>query len=201
MKQHLHSILGGLAGGAILIGLIWLLALPAVVGFADSHNGVAAWVQAVGSVVAIVAAIWIDRGSARRAREATEALRNAEVAAHAERVGEWRRVLDAGFSALEEASNRPGRTDKLSLHPDNVDKDALRRIIENASSMMDIYLSNEPPNPHLGLAVAAMRNELRAMTGTLKSWKRDDVTAHLLAVDFDVHVDAGREILRRYRGE
>jgi len=201
MKQHFQSIAGGLAGAAVLIGLIWLLALPSVVGFADGHNGVAAWVQAVGSVLAIVAAIWIDRGSARRAREATDALRNADVAAHAERVGEWQRALDAGLAALEEASNRPGRIAIHSLHPDNVDKDALRRITENASSMMDIYLSKEPPNPHLGLAVAAMRNELRAMTNTLNAWKRDYVTAHLLAVDLDVHVEAGQEIIRRYRGE
>lgn len=60
MKPWQQGLLGGVAGATLVVGI----AGATLVGPTEM---LPAWVQAVGSVGAIAAAIWIDRGSARRA--------------------------------------------------------------------------------------------------------------------------------------
>ncbi|WP_374322705.1 hypothetical protein [Brevundimonas sp.] len=57
MKNYVRPALAGAGGAAVVILAIWLLSLPAVISFADRHNGLAAWVQAIFSVAAIVAGL------------------------------------------------------------------------------------------------------------------------------------------------
>lgn len=69
LKAHIPIVLAGAAGAAIVILVVWMLALPAVVSFADRHNGLAAWVQAVFSVVAIVGTWAVAEKQAATARQ------------------------------------------------------------------------------------------------------------------------------------
>lgn len=57
----------GLIAGAAVAGLAVAIGYaPELTYLMDVHPGVAGWVQAVGSIAAIAAAIWIERGTTRR---------------------------------------------------------------------------------------------------------------------------------------
>ena len=109
-----------------------------------------AWVQAIGSIAAIVAAVLIDRGLSRRA----EKTRKAE---HVARIAEWRSVLDEVVRALGTAESEFRRLDL-----ENADLGPSVRELANAQRLVDLYLAQEPPNPRVGRAMVQMRTELDA---------------------------------------
>ncbi|WP_150131426.1 hypothetical protein [Caulobacter mirabilis] len=78
---------GAIGGFGLLFGAMWG---GEIVAWTDEHPGLAGWVQAVGSVVAILVVVWIDRGSVRRQLATQEA----------ERQDRSRAALDAVEDAL-----------------------------------------------------------------------------------------------------
>lgn len=79
----------------IIIGLCAVFRPNGDVGAFIQHPATAAWIQAFGSIFAILAAVWIDRGSARRAAEQ-------EAGRQAAAVGDWTRLSIDTLEVLRE---------------------------------------------------------------------------------------------------
>jgi hypothetical protein len=93
-------------------------------------SATAAWVQAIGSVAAIAAAVWIDRGSARRALSERQA---ASAATEAGAIAAASKNVDALGWLLEEIQAPPGS-------PPNRACEAILRTWDGALSY---YLARE----------------------------------------------------------
>lgn len=132
-----------------LIGAVALITSMANAYPVKTTSDLAAWVQAIGSVAAIGAAIWIDRGSERR-------LLAQEGRARARAVEDWEaclgRVLKLAENAERIASQGDGQT---------FDDTIPARLIDNAIMMIDTYLRQPPPSPQLAFALAAARSYLK----------------------------------------
>lgn len=74
-----------------------------------SQGDLAAWVQAIGSIAAIGAAIWIDRGSARREREWRLDAQKATLAGCSRLVSVFRVKAEATLSRLKEHPREDAR--------------------------------------------------------------------------------------------
>jgi hypothetical protein len=96
----------------------------------------AAWVQAVGSVAAIVAAIWIDQGSARRDREARREARLAALAACSRVVSTFRVKAAAMLARLQESPREDARVGA-----------PVRRGFEITAATLRTYPVADIPNP------------------------------------------------------
>jgi hypothetical protein len=107
-----------------------------------------AWAQAVGSVVAIGAAIWIDQGAARR-------LQLQEKRAREQATSDWE-------ACLSEVRKLAANADRIAGNeqPDTFDDTLASRLIDNALMMIDAYLRQMPPSPKLAFALSAARSYL-----------------------------------------
>lgn len=121
------------------------------------HPATAAWVQSIGSVVAIAAAIWIDQGTARRARDAERRVR--EQAAR-----DWEQcltdVVQLGVNSAALAERQP---------IGELRNPQIKRLIDNAIMMVDTYLRQPPPNTRLAFALASARSHLEVPSQELAS--------------------------------
>jgi hypothetical protein len=103
-----------------------------------------AWAQAIGSVAAIAAAIWIDQGSARRLRQA------AVDRSEADRL--------AWLGAAEEASQLIGRAIEAARPQGHSMQELFtsdaKRLAYNAQTAVGMYYVSQPPTPRVGSLVA-----------------------------------------------
>ncbi|MBX9707887.1 MAG: hypothetical protein K2X61_08155 [Caulobacteraceae bacterium] len=117
-----------------------------------------AWVQAVGSVVAIAAAIVIDQGSARRALEAERRRAEAYKA-------DWERCLS---DVVEMVSNAVRLAERKPGHATRVDFPT--RLLKNAMELIDVYLRQPPPDPRLAFALAAAKTHLEVPAALIRAY-------------------------------
>ncbi len=137
-----------------------------------------AWVQAIGSVIAIGAAIWIDRGSARRARDADDRrIASAKI--------DWEAALGSARAITRNVSISLGTASRTEM-----DEAEVARYIGNAVSILEAYLRTPPPDPDLALTLAAAREQLRepaAAISELRSLserqRERSYSTHLAATD------------------
>lgn len=156
-----------------------------------------AWVQAVGSVAAILLAIFIDRGSARRTEKQIEAARQDALTAHAELIGDWRRATTDAVELLENLSNGAPR----HIQADFIEKEALSRRARNMGGALDLYLAGGPPNPRLAWLMVAVRNELAYAEAAIERYTRNDVAAPLvLHLELATAAHNARESIDQYHG-
>jgi hypothetical protein len=157
----------------------------------------AAWVQAVGSVIAIAAAIWIDRGSARRQESANEAQQKAVLAEHAELVLNWQRSLRLAVEMLENLAGQYAR----GTVEERFDADAVRSRLFNMGASLDLYLRGPPPNPSLGLALVSARNLLSSAKANI-DWYMVDRPNRFEPLLAKIAGDArsARDLLAQYEG-
>lgn len=156
-----------------------------------------AWVQAIGSVIAIFAAIIIDRGSARRALRADE--RRAAAAKL-----DWEAALMAAQRIFGNLHLSLG----LVSRPD-MDEVEVQRLIGNAARLLESYIRTSPPNADLALYMAAARQQIaeperdiEALRGMSETLRARSYSRHIGAVDkvrFSVALCA--EGLQRLREE
>lgn len=128
-------------GAALFIGLDIRLVLPS--------TDWPAWVQAVGSVLAIIAAIWIDHGAGRRTREAKDSEK-------LQTVRDWESALSETRNLVSNASRIASDELGGELSPQ-----ALRtidRLVDNAITMLDVYLRQPPPSARLVFTLSAARS-------------------------------------------
>lgn len=114
------------------------------------HPATAAWIQAVGSVAAILAAIVIDQGSARRQLSQEERSRRIQKR-------EWENCL----REIETLTRNAARLLQREA-PGLVQNDQPRRLLDNAAGMIDVYLAHFPPSTDLAFALASARSHLNA---------------------------------------
>lgn len=176
--------------------LVWLAAMLALtVGVAGA--GAAAWVQAIGSVLAIFAAIWIDQGAARRASASIDAARQDRMTAVADRVADWQRAVRDSVEALENIS----RAAPVHGDPNQFEPEDLARIVGNQEGLLTVMLAFEPPNPSLGWVMIAVRTELGAAATAIRNFKRGSITAHLdMPIALQLAATAARAALNEYQG-
>lgn len=156
-----------------------------------------AWVQAVGSVVAIVAAIIIDRGSARRAERQIEAGRQDALTAHSELVGDWQRAIEDAVELLENLRNGAPR----HIQPDFVEKEEWARRVRNMRGAINLYLTGTPPNPRLAWLMVAVHSELDAAGRAIEAFDRTEAGAALtLHLALGSAARVARTCLEEYRG-
>lgn len=191
-----------LTGDLICAGLAfcWLAALAAVTFSGEGGDNAAAWVQAVGSVLAILAAIWIDQGAARRAERAIEAARQDRLTIISEAVGEWRTAFFDSVRSLQNLSNLA----PLVVHPDTIDEHRADwlAIVANQRRRLDVYLTTPPPNPSLAWAAVAVQTELMAVEDALERFDRNrGATIEVVARTIQRAAQRSRQIEAEYRGE
>ncbi|MEJ6789134.1 hypothetical protein BrevBR_06245 [Brevundimonas sp. BR2-1] len=181
----------------------WLLVLvmaPVVIlGFASpmptGASDYAAWAQGLGTVLAIVAAIIIDMGAARRSERQIEAARQDLVTAHAERVGDWQR-------AFADALKIMGNARRLAEYPiDGIDGARLSRLLRNTAGMLDTYLAQPPPNPSLSFLLIAARTEFDMPRPALESFQesKSDTSAKRLRATLDRSLQILTDLDEEYR--
>ena len=103
MRTYLLPAGAGALGAIFVLGLAGLVTWPAAVRFADGHEGVAAWFQAVFSVVAIVGTWAIGERQAAHARNLRleeDRARAADAASEMKRQMEEVRGAASAFAAL-----------------------------------------------------------------------------------------------------
>lgn len=144
------------------LGLGWCLAIGLKKGAYSSE--LAAWVQAFGSILAILAAIHIDRGQQRRDLATAQADRAAQI-------GSWR-------AALGEAADIMANAHRLNQRDlDRIDETRIERLLRNTHRMLTVYLQQTPPDPNLAWVLAAAKTEYAL---TLKALKRYRVARQLV---------------------
>lgn len=132
-------------------------------------SDVAAWVQAVGSILAIMAAIFIDQGAARRLNQQQDATRKAALAEHHQTILDWRRAAKDGLELVENIS----RMAPVDVHTDSIDKDGWFRSTLNMVGALDVYLKTPPPNPAVGWLVVAIRNDVDLLHRWIAAFNRE----------------------------
>jgi hypothetical protein len=121
-----------------------------------------AWVQAVGSIIAILAAIWIDNGAARRSKKAFERAILRDQINEAQRLSQWEEALKDAVESIEkvvELVTSPGRFNQLIDHTP-YDWQSILRALQNSKGTIEIYLREEPPSARIGRALVAVQTEL-----------------------------------------
>lgn len=141
----------------------------------EKHPGLASYVQAVGSIVAIIAAVWIARGS-ERTRLASEASR-ANVIHKATVMLAWH-AIDAAKAASEDlnrVASHNGQTREELLHVANMHLQAIKSI--------DVF---QFPQPDMMVPFYSVRSELEAAMAyiyQLDQGKTKDRLRALLALE------------------
>ena len=118
----------------------WLLALLSITGAAPS----AAWVQAVGSVGAIIVAIWVSHSDAVRTRSDRTQLRSDEVAS-------WE---DAMYQAEKLVNNAHSFIRSHAARMENADPAEVLALLSTADLTLRTYLNGTPPNARLAFCLA-----------------------------------------------
>jgi len=195
ISRPVHIVLRMILAAAIICACVMLLAHIAM-NTTDGVYGqtVAAWFQAVGSIAAIGAAIWISHGEARRAEAAAEAARMRDLAIHAEAVGDWRQAFADSLQAMENAR-------RLAERPvDGIDGYRLIRLLKNTKGMIETYLALPPPNPSLSFLLIAARMEVDAPMPALESFQADasETSAKRLRATLDRSLFHLREMQEEY---
>lgn len=135
----------------IIIGLCAVFRPNGDVGAFIQHPATAAWIQAFGSIFAILAAVWIDRGSARRAAEQ-------EAGRQAAAVGDWTRLSIDTLEVLREThqfvdNGTAGQAEWLELG----------RLVTNQKAIADMYLRDRPPSPATGWLLVSLSTYLNSV--------------------------------------
>lgn len=137
-----------------------------------------AWVQAIGSIVAIFAsaalAIAIDQGAARRAESHERRLR-------AQAVRDWESCLTEVVQLLKNASQLANES-----RSDALDDKFPARLVDNAIMMIDAYLRLPPPNPNLAFVLAAARSFIELPRDAIR--KRRDTDPKVLEGSYSVRL-------------
>lgn len=98
---------------------------------ADQHEGLAGWVQALGSIFAIFAsvgiAIWIDQGAVRRSENAAKLARRRFINFSVEALGRVREQIEA----LRSEYNASGTVERWRFNQANFKLDGYRRTFED----------------------------------------------------------------------
>lgn len=133
-----------MALGAV-IGATMASLAAAKLAFPDMDEGEwAAWVQGVGTVAAVIAAIVIDQGEARRQRAAVQQ-------AQLQRFLDWESTVRWVAEELRRLSALDAATNPAPLIVDQVQTD-----LSAMARALTMYAHSEPPSPELGLAMARM---------------------------------------------
>lgn len=170
MKNYVRPALAGAGGAVVVILAIWLLSLPAVISFADRHNGLAAWVQAIFSVAAIVGTWAIAERQAQHARS----LRADEDAARmvATASAERRRVESVRSVAIAYANlavERLVSSDRiLSDNPTVADGEAVVRDIAYTRQLLLDFRISELDSGRAMLIFSAFAGLLGSLVAVLQ---------------------------------
>jgi len=101
-----RSYLLGIALGLVIASIV--LFWPKLLAFSDAHDGLAAWVQAVGSVLAILWAVMLWRGDVARAKCELDARARIVAFRIAPALFDIEKSLDIAFKALELIGTKVG---------------------------------------------------------------------------------------------
>lgn len=161
---------------------VFVAAYLVVVGI---HRGwfseeMAAWVQAIGSIAAIGAAVWIDQGQARRML-AEDRRRRSEAAA------DWENALEQAARLVRNAHRLAGADKK-----DEISEAFIARLIDNAGMMLDAYLRQPPPSPRLVFVLSAARSFVQLPENALRKWR--DADGKFLAKSYSTRIQMIEQI-------
>lgn len=146
MKRILTGV--ALAIVLIIIGLCAVFRPNGDVGAFIQHPATAAWIQAIGSIAAILAAVWIDRGSARRAAEQ-------EAGRQAAAIADWTRLSIDTLEVLRETyrfvdNGTTGQAEWLERGG----------LVSNQKTIVGMYLRDQPPSPATGWLLVSLSTRL-----------------------------------------
>lgn len=170
MKNYVRPALAGACGAVVVILPIWLLSLPAVISFADRHNGLAAWVQALFSVAAIVGTWAIAERQAhhaRRLRVEEDAARTVSAANAEKRRVESIRSVAIAYADL--AIERLVSSEKiLSDNPTLADGEAVVRDIAYTRQLLLDFRISELDSGRAMLIFSAFAGLLGSLVASLQ---------------------------------
>jgi hypothetical protein len=170
MKNFVRPALAGAGGAAVIILAVWLLSLPAVIAFADAHNGLAAWVQAIFSVAAIVGTWAVAERQAHHARrlrdEEDTARATLAVAAERRRV-EGVRAIAIAYADL--AVERLISSEKiLATDPSIADGEAVVRDVAYTRQLLLDFRISELDSGRAMLIFSAFAGLLGSLAASLQ---------------------------------
>ncbi len=187
------------ATGAFLAGVAVVASGPSggFIGFLK-NPATAAWVQGVGSVLAIVAAILIERGAVRRAQAQERARQVERAIAEATKIVTWERSLENAAKILEAVA---ASVDKKALSG-RINPSRLVRMLANMARTLDLYLAQDPPTPEIAYALVAARTEFDAPLSVLRDFALnpgDVVLAMEVEISTTEAASHARQVADEYR--
>jgi hypothetical protein len=149
-------------------------------------NAVAAWVQAFGTIGAVIAAIWIDRGDARRARRERDAEKKERFSAAELSI---RTALNAILWAQTQFDTAISK--QWAFEP----AEPLARV-SAAEALLTHYIDNPNSEPRVVYALVMARRRLPPLIKNLSGLKSGEERESSLAANFDAARKGAEEALQ-----